>query len=90
MAENAPVMHRDFPRWHAAVAVGNGTDQRDARWAAVRTIAEKADALMVEALVRIAFGTKQPPSTSAFTRPRLDCIIVIDSRSARACSSVDT
>lgn len=68
MADETPVMHRDFPRWHAAVAVGNDTDLRDARWAAVHALAEKADASMVEALVRLAFATKQAPSGHALSK----------------------
>ena len=68
MAEDAPVMHQDFGRWYAAVEVGNDTEQRAARWVAVDDIAEKADASMVEALVRLAFATKQPPSSHALTK----------------------
>jgi len=68
MPDEAPVMHRDFPRWHAAVAVGNETEHRNARWAAVHAIAEKADASMVEALVRLTFATKQLPSARTLSK----------------------
>lgn len=68
MADEAPVMHKDFPRWYAAVAVGNDTELRDARWASVHALTENADASMVETLVRLAFGTKQAPSSQSLSR----------------------
>lgn len=68
MAEDASVMHRDFPRWHAAVEVGHDTERRNARWATVHAIAQAADDSMVEALVRLAFGTRQPPPPPAMSK----------------------
>ncbi len=67
MADEAPMMHRDFPRWYAAVAIGNDAELRAARWAAVHAITESADASTVEGLVRLAFRTKQPPSSQALS-----------------------
>ncbi len=62
-------MHRDFPRWYAALAIGNDEERRDARWAGVNAVAEKADRAMVEALVRLAFQTpRQPPSNHSMAK----------------------
>ena len=68
MGEQGPVMHRDFPRWYAAVAVGDNASRCNARWAAVHAIAQGADAPMMEALIRLAFATKQPPSSHAVNK----------------------
>lgn len=68
MADEAPVMHRDFPRWYAAVAVGDDAQLRAARWAAVHAISQGVDAPMIEGLMRLAFATKQPPSNQALAR----------------------
>ncbi len=68
MADEAPDMHKDFPRWYAAVAVGDDGQLRAGRWAAIHTITQGADAPMVEGLVRLAFATKQPPSSQTLTR----------------------
>ena len=56
MADKAPVMHKDFPRWYAAVVVGDDAQVRAGRWAAVHTITQGADAPMIEGLVRLAFA----------------------------------
>ena len=61
-------MHQDFPRWHTAIAIGNDTERRNARWAAVYALAENADMPLVEALVRLAFATKQTPSGQVLSR----------------------
>jgi len=66
MADTAPTMHEDFPRWHAVVTVGDDVERRAARWAAVHALAESADHSMVEALVRLAFAT-------ARHQPAKDC-----------------
>src|SRR5436309_8856568 len=61
-----PAMHKDFPRWYAAVAVGGDTERRAARWAAVHSLAENADISTVEALVRLAFSTTRHPADSRY------------------------
>ena len=66
MVDAVPAMHIDFPRWHAAVAVGADTEHRDARWAAVHALSESADRPTVEALVRLAFDTKRQPPSSRY------------------------
>ena len=63
MSDAIPAMHKDFPRWHAEVAVGTDVEHKTARWIAVHALAEDADRPMVEALVRLAFDTtRQPPA----------------------------
>lgn len=68
MAEEASAMHRDFPRWYAAVEVGSNVERRDARWATVQSLADTADASMVEELVRLAFNTKSRPSRTGLDK----------------------
>jgi len=64
MAEETPKMHRDFPRWHAAIAIGDEAERQSARWASVSAITAHADRAMVEALVRLAFATAHQPASS--------------------------
>jgi hypothetical protein len=59
MAEEVRHMHEDFARWHAAIGIGDDQLRRHARWAGVSTIVEAADTQIVEALVRLAFRTRQ-------------------------------
>jgi hypothetical protein len=68
MADEAPQMHKDFPRWYATLEVGPDTDRRAARWAGVDAVVSKADRATVEALVRIAFASRQPPAGHSLTR----------------------
>lgn len=69
MVGGASPMHKDFPRWYAAVAIGDEAARRAARWEGLSMIADRADRATVEALVRLAFGTtRQPPSSHQLTR----------------------
>lgn len=68
MTNGAPQMHEDFPRWYATLSVGADTEQRAARWAGVDAIVTKADRAAVEALIRIAFASRQAPSAHSLTR----------------------
>lgn len=69
MADSAPAMHVDFPRWHSDVTVGTDTERKNSRWAAVHALAESADRHMVEALVRLAFNTtRHAPSNHCLAK----------------------
>jgi hypothetical protein len=70
MADTEQAMHRDFPRWHAAVALGSEFERKKARWSAISALAENADRPMVEALVRLAFQIERHPPA----KPCLDKI----------------
>jgi hypothetical protein len=59
MAETAIEMDQDFPRWYAAVALGNNEERLMARWKAVKALSDKADNALTETLIRLAFGTRQ-------------------------------
>lgn len=56
-------MHKDFPHWYAPLAIGDDAERRQARWLGVHTLAADSDLTLVEALVRIAFGTSRHPPT---------------------------
>ena len=64
MADPMP-MHKDFAGWYAAVSVDNNQTRRDARWAAVATIAGSADRKAIETLLRLAYRSRQPPPSPA-------------------------
>lgn len=68
MTNGAPQMHKDFPRWYAAVSIGADTEKRAARWQGVDAIVSKADRTSIEALVRLAFASRQAPSPHSLTR----------------------
>ncbi|OQS34639.1 hypothetical protein B0T40_15050 [Chromobacterium haemolyticum] len=72
MADDAevPPMHTDFARWYGAVELGDDQSQRLARWEGVCSIVSEADRDIVEALVRLAFGTRQVPAAADLQRIR--------------------
>lgn len=70
MTNGAPQTHKDFPRWYATLLVGADTERRTARWNGVDVIVSNTDRAIIEALVRIAFASRQVPSTHSLTRIR--------------------
>lgn len=73
MEGGASTMHKDFPRWYAAVAIGDEAMRQAARWKGLSMIADRADRVTVEALIRLAFGTtRQPPSSHELTQIHKD------------------
>ena len=68
MADDAQAMHRDFPRWYAAVSLGSDAARQGVRWTALQALTQQADSALIEALVRLAFGTRQAPSSEALAR----------------------
>ncbi|MBA4316212.1 MAG: GTPase-associated system all-helical protein GASH [Limnobacter sp.] len=62
-AENP--MHPDFARWYHAVEIDYDQERRQARWDAVCELRDKADFALVEALIRLAFKTRQLPTSGS-------------------------
>lgn len=72
MADAADSMHVDFPRWYRDVGVGEDGDRRERRWGGVLNVVQEVEWATVEALIRLAFGTKQTPAASSVQLIR-DC-----------------
>lgn len=58
-------MHPDFARWYRAVELDDNQERRQARWDAVGVLREKANFALVEALIRLAFKTRQLPASNS-------------------------
>lgn len=58
-------VHPDFARWYSAVGLGDEESRRKGRGEGVRLVAERADNPMVEALIRLAFKSRQTALESA-------------------------
>lgn len=65
-----PPMHVDFPRWYAAVALGDDEARRALRWAGVVAVIEGANSHVVEALMRLAFKSRQPAAAAPLQKIR--------------------
>jgi hypothetical protein len=60
MASTEPLpMHPDFARWYSAVGLGDDQARRELRWTGVSAVARAADSKDVEALIRLAFKSRQ-------------------------------
>jgi hypothetical protein len=61
MANTEPLpMHPDFARWHASIGLGDDQPRCESRWTGVSAVAQAADSKDVEALIRLAFKSRQP------------------------------
>lgn len=58
-----PAMHPDFPSWHHVIGIGDEEALRQKRWAGVSAVADGADSNDIEALIRLAFKSRQPAAT---------------------------
>lgn len=67
---STPTMHPHFPRWHEAIGLGSDQERRMARWAGVSTVAEDETSTNIEALLRLAFKTRQSAESAALTKIR--------------------
>lgn len=65
-----PAMHADFPRWHAAIGLGDDGARRQARWAGVSAIAEDGTTINIEALLRLAYKSRQPAGAAQVAKIR--------------------
>ncbi|WP_160121361.1 GTPase-associated system all-helical protein GASH [Rhodovarius lipocyclicus] len=65
-----PAMHADFPRWHTAIGLGDDEARRQARWAGVSTIAADGDSMNIEALLRLAYKSRQPAAAAQVAKIR--------------------
>lgn len=68
--EASTPVHPDFARWYSSVGLGDEEARRKARWEGVCIIVERADIPMVEALIRLAFKTKQPAPETVVKQAR--------------------
>lgn len=64
MAAPEKPMHQDFARWYESVNLGDNTARRQGRWEGVLAVVDNAEQETVEALLRLAYGTRQPPLQS--------------------------
>ena len=60
-----PPMHSNFARWYGAVDLRKDQSHRRARWDGVVGVARSAGRDDVEALIRLAFRTRQPAASAA-------------------------
>lgn len=65
-----PAMHVDFPRWHAAIGLGDDEARRQARWAGVSTIADDGTTINIEALLRLACNSRQSAAAAQIVKIR--------------------
>lgn len=65
MASSEPLpMHPDFARWYGAVGLGDDQARRELRWNGVGAAAQAANSKDVEALIRLAFKSRQPAAAA--------------------------
>lgn len=62
-------MHQDFARWYEAVSLGDES-KRQKRWEGIAGVVASADRQMLEALLRLAFATRQQPAAAALQAMR--------------------
>jgi len=55
-------MISQFPRWYGDVEIANDPEKLKRRWVGVSKLAENATRADIEAMIRVAFRTKQKPS----------------------------
>ena len=57
-------MHQDFARWYETVSLGENAARRQGRWEGISSVVGDASQEMVEALLRLAYNTRQVPLQS--------------------------
>lgn len=67
--EKSP-MHPDFPRWYGAVALGDEETRRASRWMGVTAVVGSADSDDIEALLRLAFKSRQSAAAARVQKVR--------------------
>src|SRR3546814_7490503 len=60
----------EFPVWYSSLEVSDDAAVRQARLKGVTNAAKKANGTDIEALVRLAFGTKKLPSAASVSKLR--------------------
>lgn len=63
-------MNPDFARWLTAIGLGDQEAQRQARWAGINTVVQNAGMRDIEALIRLAFKTRQEASVAEVQKVR--------------------
>jgi len=72
MVASAKPMHPDFARWYSAVSFGDDARRRQSRWDGLLKVVTNANREVVEALVRLAYGTRAVPERSILQGIRQD------------------
>ena len=65
MATSVEPMHQNFAHWYDSVSMGDNTARRHCRWEGLLNVVANADNEIVEALLRLAYGTRQTPPQSS-------------------------
>ena len=65
-----PAMHADFPRWYATVGLGNDHARQQARWVGVSTVVSDSGRANIEALLRLAYKSRQPAAAAHVAKIR--------------------
>lgn len=68
--KESPAMHPDFPRWYDAIGLGDDQARCQTRWAGVSAVANDADGKDIEALIRLAFKSRQPAGSAQVEKIR--------------------
>ncbi|HYQ71656.1 MAG TPA: hypothetical protein VET88_06985, partial [Gammaproteobacteria bacterium] len=63
-------IHPDFARWYATVELGDDELRRESRCAGISALVQEANSTDIEALVRLAFKSRQPPVTEQVQKIR--------------------
>jgi hypothetical protein len=70
-------MPSDFAAWYSEATMGDGSSKAPARWAAVAKLLTSPQSALVEALLRLALGSRQTPSEEA-VRPIVEALAAAD------------
>ncbi len=65
MADTAPSIHPEFPRWYAEIDVTGDEARRSSRAAAVAAASSAVDSDLIECLARIAFKSRTQPNPAS-------------------------
>ncbi|MGF6513026.1 hypothetical protein ABH912_000492 [Pseudomonas sp. BT76 TE3572] len=64
MAVPVEPMHQNFAQWYDSVSMGDDTVRRHGRWEGLLNVVANVNSEIVEALLRLAYGTRQTPLQS--------------------------
>ena len=65
MTGTEPPMHPDFVRWIGEIDIGSDAARQETRWRGVNDLARVADSKDIDALLRLAFKTRQLPAAAS-------------------------
>jgi hypothetical protein len=70
MSNTETPMHQDFPGWYLTVGINEDENRTQLRWEGLQGLISEADNDIIETLLRLAFHSKQRPSTDSVSRFR--------------------